>query len=129
MAATYVQLPPDSTGKKVQAWNNTVGSDDVYTQASVATHTDGTALTTANGLIIGGNVASGATDAGNPVKIGGRYNSTLPTLSNGQRGDLQLGTRGSLAVTLFAQDSTSTCLLYTSPSPRDGLLSRMPSSA
>ena len=25
--------------------------------------------------------------------------------------------------------NTSTCLLYTSPSPRDGLLSRMPSSA
>ena len=25
--------------------------------------------------------------------------------------------------------TTSTCLLYTSPSPRDGLLSRMPSSA
>ena len=27
------------------------------------------------------------------------------------------------------QDGTSPCLLYTSPSPRDGLLSRMPSSA
>ena len=26
-------------------------------------------------------------------------------------------------------DQYSTCLLYTSPSPRDGLLSRMPSSA
>ena len=26
-------------------------------------------------------------------------------------------------------DHDSTCLLYTSPSPRDGLLSRMPSSA
>ena len=26
-------------------------------------------------------------------------------------------------------DDTKTCLLYTSPSPRDGLLSRMPSSA
>ena len=26
-------------------------------------------------------------------------------------------------------DGTYTCLLYTSPSPRDGLLSRMPSSA
>ena len=26
-------------------------------------------------------------------------------------------------------DGTNTCLLYTSPSPRDGLLSRMPSSA
>ena len=29
--------------------------------------------------------------------------------------------------TVFAPDNT--CLLYTSPSPRDGLLSRMPSSA
>ena len=30
---------------------------------------------------------------------------------------------------LFAKDIEVTCLLYTSPSPRDGLLSRMPSSA
>ena len=29
----------------------------------------------------------------------------------------------------FVQTMLSTCLLYTSPSPRDGLLSRMPSSA
>ena len=28
-----------------------------------------------------------------------------------------------------AHDKDSRCLLYTSPSPRDGLLSRMPSSA
>ena len=28
-----------------------------------------------------------------------------------------------------SSDNISTCLLYTSPSPRDGLLSRMPSSA
>ena len=27
------------------------------------------------------------------------------------------------------KDNMTTCLLYTSPSPRDGLLSRMPSSA
>ena len=32
------------------------------------------------------------------------------------------------ADTLF-QVGSNTCLLYTSPSPRDGLLSRMPSSA
>ena len=34
-------------------------------------------------------------------------------------------------VEFFRKDipATSTCLLYTSPSPRDGLLSRMPSSA
>ena len=30
---------------------------------------------------------------------------------------------------LMAIGLTETCLLYTSPSPRDGLLSRMPSSA
>ena len=29
----------------------------------------------------------------------------------------------------FAKDHNWNCLLYTSPSPRDGLLSRMPSSA
>ena len=29
----------------------------------------------------------------------------------------------------FLIDDSGTCLLYTSPSPRDGLLSRMPSSA
>ena len=36
----------------------------------------------------------------------------------------EYSTRYSLAI-----ESASTCLLYTSPSPRDGLLSRMPSSA
>lgn len=52
-----------------------------------------------------GNVASGATDAGNPLKIGGRYNATMPTLTDGQRGDAQLTTRGSLKVTLFGNDT------------------------
>ena len=32
-------------------------------------------------------------------------------------------------LTIDPPDSANTCLLYTSPSPRDGLLSRMPSSA
>ena len=30
---------------------------------------------------------------------------------------------------LWDEDYANSCLLYTSPSPRDGLLSRMPSSA
>jgi hypothetical protein len=46
--------------------------------------------TAANGVYAQGAVASGSADNGNPVKVGGRYNSTLPTLTNGQRGDLQL---------------------------------------
>ena len=36
---------------------------------------------------------------------------------------------GTEAITTNADTHTTTCLLYTSPSPRDGLLSRMPSSA
>ena len=34
-----------------------------------------------------------------------------------------------LEVSLFDRGGRKACLLYTSPSPRDGLLSRMPSSA
>lgn len=61
---------------------------------------DQTTPGTTNGVVATGNVASGATDSGNPVKIGGRFNSTLPTLTDGQRGDLQQAARGSLLVTL-----------------------------
>lgn len=43
-----------------------------------------------------GNAASGATDVGNPVKVGGVFNTTAPTLTNGQRGDLQLDSNGNL---------------------------------
>ena len=45
-----------------------------------------------------GNVASGATDSGNPVKVGGVYLSALPTYTTGQRGDLLLSSRGALTV-------------------------------
>ena len=38
------------------------------------------------------------------------------------------GGKGGIGNTKF-KSSTNSCLLYTSPSPRDGLLSRMPSSA
>lgn len=47
-----------------------------------------------------GNVASGATDAGNPVKVGGIFNSSLPTLTNGQRGDLQLNAKGAATISM-----------------------------
>lgn len=56
---------------------------------------------------IAGNIASGATDSGNPVKVGGIYNSTKPTFTDGQRGDLQLTTRGSLLTTLVTNDSNT----------------------
>lgn len=57
--------------------------------------------------VVVGNVASGAADSGNPVKIAGVYRTISPTLADGQRGDLQLGTRGSLNVTLFPANNST----------------------
>ncbi len=45
-----------------------------------------------------GNVAGAATDSGNPVKVGAKYNETRPTYTDGQRTDLQAGARGALIV-------------------------------
>lgn len=48
-----------------------------------------------------GNVAAAATDSGNPVKVGGIYSASLPTLTNGQRGNLQITAKGAALATLF----------------------------
>ena len=48
--------------------------------------------------VVAGNVASGAADAGNPVKAGGVFNTTQPTVTNGQRVDNQATARGAQIV-------------------------------
>lgn len=50
-------------------------------------------------LPVAGNVANAAADSGNPVKIGGVFNTTIPALTAGQRGDVQVDARGALLVT------------------------------
>ena len=55
-------------------------------------------------------------------QIGGRRNIII-------NGAMQVAQRATSATNVFATNAYFTCLLYTSPSPRDGLLSRMPSSA
>jgi hypothetical protein len=62
---------------------------------------------------ITGNVASGATDSGNPVKVGSVYNSSVPTFTTGQRADIQSNQHGSLYVQLtdnFTQPVAATVL-------------------
>lgn len=54
-----------------------------------------------------GDVASGASDSGNPVKIGGVYNSSPSTLTTGQRGNVQLDSKGSVKIALMGADSTN----------------------
>lgn len=43
--------------------------------------------------------------ATNTILLGSEYRSTLPTWTNAQQGAMQVGTRGSLDVTLFSQDT------------------------
>ena len=50
------------------------------------------------GLFGQGPVASGVANAGNPLKIGGPFNSTQPTVTNGQVVDGQFTARGALIV-------------------------------
>lgn len=54
-----------------------------------------------------GNVASGGTDSGNPVSVAGVFHSATPTFTDGQRAELQVGSRGSLAITLFGNNSST----------------------
>lgn len=54
---------------------------------------------------VGGNAASGASDSGNPVKTGGVYNTALPTLTNGQRGNFQVDSSSRLIVAPLANTS------------------------
>lgn len=58
-----------------------------------------------------GDTASGVADAGNPVKIGARFNTTAPTVANGQRVDLQASNRGELLAKISDGDARSSLAL------------------
>lgn len=88
VSGMYQVSPPTlSDGQQQQIRLDSTGA--------IVTSAGGTG-TTANQ--VQGNVASATTDAGNPVKIGGPFNSTLPTVTNGQRVDAQFSARGHLIV-------------------------------
>lgn len=61
-----------------------------------------------NSVKTGGSVASGSTDAGNPVKTGGVYNTSAPTLTTGQRGDTQMDASANTKMTLATALGRST---------------------
>ena len=63
------------------------------------------------------------------VIIGKEENLLRVSVGILSNGNMLLEDFPGLAKTLLANTFAKACLLYTSPSPRDGLLSRMPSSA
>lgn len=97
---------PSTVADGADATQGTTTDAAVITDATgtISAKLRGTVALLAGVLRVGGNVASGASDSGNPVKVGGKYNSTLPTLANGQRGDFQLGARGQVATELFVSN-------------------------
>lgn len=84
-AGNAVQMSSDATGRPNINLNTFNGTSAV--NGGVA------------GLMgVGGNVASGAADTANPVKIGGVFNTIQPTVTTGQRVDGQMTARGAQIV-------------------------------
>lgn len=97
----YLQIRNADLWTPTSQVNATIQTGDLEIGAvEIKNGTDDTRATvnSANELVVGGKAASGAADSGNPVKVGGVYNTTQPTLTNGQRGDAQLDARGNLRV-------------------------------
>lgn len=80
--------------------SNTELRTSIYGKATAAGDTPLLVDSSGRVLIGGGSVAAGATDSGNPIKVGGKYNATLPTLTDGQRGDLQVDAKSIQLVNL-----------------------------
>lgn len=60
---------------------------------------------TLGSAMVGGAVASGTSDAGNPVKTGCVFNTNLPAVTTGQRVDCQAGSTGRIFVGVGASES------------------------
>lgn len=94
VSASSLPLPTGASTAADQATGN----------SSLSTIATNIGTTGADAKRIQGNSASGVTDIGDPMTIAGVYESALPTFTAGQRGKGQIGSRGSLNVTLMGQD-------------------------
>lgn len=88
-----------SPGQYVVDYRDGVIYGKKATTASTLTSTSYVIAATAN-LISGGNVAAGATDSGNPVKVGGVFNLTPPAYTDGQRTNFQTDSMGNAQTNL-----------------------------
>ena len=111
ISAASLPLPSGASTAAKQPALGTAGSAsaDVITVQGIASMTaikvDGSAVTQPVSIATNqpaGNVASGAADSGNPLKVGGKYNATPITLADGNRGDLQVDANGYLCVDIKA---------------------------
>ena len=78
-----------TSGTATVVWDSSIGVNTTLVYNPTAS--------TLNAQVVG-NVAAGTADSGNGVKVSAVHNTTLPTLTNGQRGDLQLDASGRLII-------------------------------
>jgi hypothetical protein len=100
-----------ATDGRVTVWRmNSTGSG--YVNLDTIGNTSVVTGGVAGLLAVGGPVASGGTNADNPVKTGGVFNTTQPTVTNGQIVDIQATARGAQIVATgvdgFAVSQTGT---------------------
>lgn len=98
----------DSTGAELGTSGNPVNVTSTGASTAAAPGSDATNATAVQGVTggkavsVGGNVASGASDSGNGVKTACVFNTSLPTVTTGQRVDSQCTAKGTLAATLYS---------------------------
>lgn len=106
-----VTLASDSTGQVTLATGaNVIGSLTANQSVNLA-QVGGTSTVTggvAGSQGIGGLSASGAAKSGNPVQVGGVFNSTQPTVTTGQTVEAQSTARGGLIVATGVDTFTAT---------------------
>lgn len=94
LGAVTASPTANTIGDRLKAINTTLMSPLAVSQSG--TWTDTVTQATASNLNaqIVGNIASLGADSGNPIKIGGTFNTAPPTATNGQRVDWQMTNRG-----------------------------------
>ena len=88
------------TGIKIDRVSGAATVDIVTSSNAVSA-----AGSTTNPSSIQGNTAGGTTDSGNPVKVGGVFNTVRPTYTDAQRTDIQTNSNGVLYVQELYQDT------------------------
>lgn len=132
MANSYVQLPADGAGKKVQTYQNSVGGNTVEANAACLVNSAGTPLDapgSAVGVPITGNIAHDGVDAGAPLKVGGKASTSFPTaVADADRVDAYVDeygrqhVRSGRVVTSVSQTPTITAGLYAADDALGGKL-------
>ena len=105
-------------------------TSSMMTSVQIQVNAAGTQVERLGGSYSASGTNVGTTNTGD--QLGGfSVNSTTNavTFDSGQYSINSNATNWALTESLLQPDTMQSCLLYTSPSPRDGLLSRMPSSA